>query len=381
MRELMGSIEKQRNIVDFTLSSLWRRKGKNGALLAVYSLVVFFLASVMFFTQGLKKEAAAVLADAPELVVQRLVAGRHDLVPSGYIEKVRDIRGVRGVRGRLWGYYYDPHFLANYTLVVPEEFNWGRGKAVVGRGVARRTMTAEGSTLTFIAFDGKPLSLTIANVMPAASELVAADLILLSADDFRMLFGVPPGVATDLVVEVANPAEVPTVARKIGASLPDTRPISRDEILRTYDAVFSWRSGILLTVLSGALLAFVIFAWDKATGLSAEERKEIGILKAVGWDTGDVLLMKFWEGIAVSLSAFLIGAVLAYFHIFAGSAPLFEPVLKGWSVLYPEFRLTPDLDSSLLAVLFFLTVVPYTVATIVPAWRAATVDPDEVMRG
>jgi ABC-type lipoprotein release transport system permease subunit len=26
-------------------------------------------------------------------------------------------------------------------------------------------------------------------------------------------------------------------------------------------------------------------------------------------------------------------------------------------------------------------VVPYTVATIVPAWRAATVDPDAVMRG
>ncbi|KAF0220569.1 MAG: ABC transporter membrane [Geobacteraceae bacterium] len=377
----MGGVEKQRSIIDFTLSSLLRRKGKNAALLTVYALVVFFLASVMFFTQAIRKEAAALLASAPELVVQRTVAGRHDLIPLGYIEKIRGIRGISAVRGRLWGYYYDPLFLANYTLVVPEAFPWGTGTIVIGQAVARRTMTVEGSVMPFHTYSGKPVNLTVVNIMPATTELVAADLILLSADDFRMLFGVPPGLATDLVVEVANPAEVPTIARKIGALLPDTRPISRDEILRTYEAVFDWRSGILLTLLSGALLAFVIFAWDKATGLSAEERKEIGILKAVGWDTGDVLLMKFWEGTAISLSAFLAGVILAYLHVFIAAAPFFEPVIKGWSVLYPQFRLTPALDFSSLAVLFFLTVVPYTVATIVPAWRAATVDPDAVMRG
>ncbi len=33
-----------------------------------------------------------------------------------------------------------------------------------------------------------------------------------------------------------------------------------------------------------------------------------------------------------------------------------------------------------MATLFFLTVVPYTVATVVPAWRAAITDPDAVMR-
>ena len=46
-------IKKQRNIIDFTLSSLWRRKKKNIALFAVYTLVVFFLASVLFFTYSI----------------------------------------------------------------------------------------------------------------------------------------------------------------------------------------------------------------------------------------------------------------------------------------------------------------------------------------
>ena len=58
---------------------------------------------------------------------------------------------------------------------------------------------------------------------------------------------------------------------------------------------------MMVVMLGVAVLSFVIFAWDKATGLSAEERKEIGILKSVGWETADVLLLKFWEGAVISL--------------------------------------------------------------------------------
>jgi ABC-type lipoprotein release transport system permease subunit len=179
---------------------------------------------------------------------------------------------------------------------------------------------------------------------------------------------------------VRNRRELPIIASKILELFPDTRPIIKDEILRTYDSVFNWRSGILVVILTGSVLAFIIFAWDKASGLSAEERKEIGILKAIGWETSDVIQMKFWEGTVVSLTSFLSGTLLAYVHVFFSSSVLFEPVLKGWAVIYPEFKLVPFIDPYQIAILFFLTVVPYTVSTIVPSWRAATVDPDSMMR-
>ena len=101
-------IEKQRNIIDFTLSSLMRRKGKNIALMLVYVLLVFLLASVMLFTHALKQEAALLLKNAPEIVVQRLEAGRHDPAPQRYLAPLKTIKGVDMVRGRLWGYYFDP---------------------------------------------------------------------------------------------------------------------------------------------------------------------------------------------------------------------------------------------------------------------------------
>jgi ABC-type lipoprotein release transport system permease subunit len=229
-------------------------------------------------------------------------------------------------------------------------------------------------------YDGAYLFLKIKDILTAESELVSADLILIGEEDFRRMFGISKEYVTDVSLEVRNPKEYATIATKITQLLPDTRPILRDEILRTYDAVFNWRGGVLIVILLGTVLCFIILAWERAAGLSIEEKREVGILKAIGWETSDVLLMKFWEGVAVSLTSFLLGVLLAYGHIFFFSSALFEPTLKGWSVLYPDFKLTPFIDAYQVVTLFFLTVVPYTIATIIPTWRTATIDPDSVMR-
>jgi len=384
----MNAFEKQRYILDLALSSMKRRKGKNIALVAVYTFVLFLLASVLFSADSLKREAALILQDAPEMTIQKLVAGRQDLMPTRYLDSIRQIPGVQSVEPRLWGYYYDALSGANYTLMVNKALNDHQGEILIGAGVSRRT-TADGppprlqenDLLPFKTYDGSVLTLNVKGLLPTTSELVTADLVLLSEPDFRKIFAFGPDLSTDLILRVRNARELPTIAAKITQLHPDTRPILRQELLRTYEAVFDWRGGVIILVLAGVLFAFVILAWDKATGLSAEEKREIGILKAVGWETSDILLMKFWEGTTISLTAFFVGIVLAYLHVFVAAGVLFEPILKGWSVLYPQFRLTPTVSVYQVATLFFLTVLPYTVATIVPSWRSATIDPDAVMRG
>jgi ABC-type lipoprotein release transport system permease subunit len=372
------SLERHRNIIDFALSSLLRRKGKNLSLLMVYTLIIFLVAAIMFFTHALKREASLILQDAPDMVVQRMVAGRHDPIPMDYGKSIAAIRGVSAVRPRVWGYYYEPVVGANYTMMTSD--SQAQGTVTIGSGVARTLHLTDGDLVTFRNYNGVPTLFQVQKIMPYESELVAADLVVTAESDLRELFNFPRGHATDLAVTVRNPRELTTVAAKIVLLLPDTRPILKSEILRTYDSIFDWRGGMMIVMLSIAVLSFVIFAWDKATGLSAEERKEIGILKSLGWETADVLLLKFWEGTVISLSAFLVGVILAYGHVFFFSASLFEHALKGWAVLYPRFKLVPAIDGGQLAVLFFLTVVPYTVATIIPSWRAATLDPDAAMR-
>jgi len=373
-------INKQRNIIDFTLAALLRRKGKNAALLVSYTLVVTLLASVMFLTHALRREADFVLQDTPDMVVQKMVAGRYDLIPLEYRDKIATIMGVRTIEGRLWGYYYDAGVGANYTVMTPRDTPIAPGTIVIGEGIARTRKIAAGDLFPLRGADGHTNLYQVTRLLSSESSLVSADLILMAQDDFRALFHIPSHLVTDLVLTVGNPSEITTIVRKIIEALPDTRSVVKADVVRTYDALFSWRSGIMVVILFSVVLSFLIFAWDKASGLSAEEKHEIGILKALGWDTSDVLLMKFWEGMAISLSSLMTGVLLAYVHVFFTSSALFQPVLKGWSVLYPDFRLTPFVSPYQIVTLFFLTVVPYTVATIIPAWRAATVDPDSVMR-
>jgi hypothetical protein len=362
-------MRRQQALVDYTLAALARRRGKNFSLLTIYTVVVFVIASAMLFATALRHEAEVVLADAPELIVQNLVMGRHDMISGGEIAKLEAIRGVVGVKGRLWGYFYDSINGANYTFMVPDDpaLIPPDKHVSIGEGIVRtRELEWEKAPLFVSRRPGEALGFHVHERLSPDSALVSSDLVLINEAGFRDFFGLPDGVYTDIAVSIRNTREVGTIMSKAESILPTARFITRDEIQ--------------VALAGAALLAFAIFAAEKASGLSAEEAREIGILKAVGWDTGDVIAMKLWEGLLISTGAFLIGAVLAYLHVFAFGAGLFDPILKGWAVIYPDFALTPMIDGVQIASLMFLTVLPYTAATLVPIWRAATADPDQVMR-
>ncbi len=202
---MTGFIRKQRYLIDFTLASLARRKGKNLGLLLVYTLIVFMLASVMLFTQALRKEAGIILQDSPEIILQRMVAGRHALLPAIYLEKIGKVRGVSRKQGRLWGYFYDPAVKANYTMMVPPERELSPTQAIIGAGIARTRGVGVGDYITFRSHDGKAFSFQVVEILNPEAELVSADLVLISEHAFRRTFGVPEGFYTDLVLQVRNP--------------------------------------------------------------------------------------------------------------------------------------------------------------------------------
>jgi hypothetical protein len=159
---MIGFLRRQRYLLEYSLSSLARRPGKHLGLVLVYATIVFLLASTLLFTQSLRQEAALVLAESPELIVQRLLAGRHDLIPASYLEPIGAIRGIGERYGRLWGYFYDPAVRANYTLMVPREDPPAAGEVQLGAGVARARGLGPGDYLSLRSARGEPFSFRIA---------------------------------------------------------------------------------------------------------------------------------------------------------------------------------------------------------------------------
>jgi lipoprotein-releasing system permease protein len=373
-------LNRQLRVARYTIGSLRRRWRKNVAVVGVYGLVIFSLASVVFLTQSLTQEAVASLRSAPEIMVQRLSAGRHALTRIGDAAALTRIVGVRAALARLWAYHADPATGEVLLLRVPEGSRLREKEATVGAEALRRRAVPVGGVLRLRGHAGEPFELMVTGVAETVTSLESAALVNVSEAAFHTLTGMPEGHATDLALRVRNPREISTIATKISESQPAARPIIRDELVRTYTSLFNWRSGVIVAALLVPVLAFILFAWDKAAGLSPDERREIGILKAIGWETADVIVMKCYEAVAVSLAAFVLGAGLAVAALVLPRPPAVLPALLGWSTLYPAFRPAPALGAYQMATLFFLTVFPYLVTTVVPAWRAGTTDPDLVMR-
>lgn len=388
-------------LLAFALGALGRRRARSATLAAGLALVVALFSAIVLLVDALRHEYELGARDAPDLAVQALVAGRPALIDADAARAIAALPGVRRVTPRVWGYLYVPPIAANVTVV-------GLGDAALADDATRRdatTLLASGRGLrpgeregcllgaaladalglragdeVALAAPGGPRVLRVAGVLAEPSALRSADLLLTSEDDARALLGVPAGRATDLAVALTTTREASVVARKVADLLPGARVIDREAARRAYALTFDGRGGLLSALLVPALAAFLLLAWDRLSGLSEAERREIGVLKAIGWETRDVLAVRLLESASVSAVGATLGLVGGYAYAFWLGAPGLGDVLFAWSAVHPPLDLAPRLDPALAAAILAGVVVPFVSASLVPAWRAAVLDPDRAMR-
>jgi len=355
------------------------------------AFITWLFASVVFLTDALRHEARLGIGELPDLMVQRTMAGRPALLEATHVGALTAMRGVRSVTPRVWGYLYVPSLEANLTVVgitatpdaslalegrLPREDN----EVVVGEVLAERLGLRRGDEVALPAAERYQL-VRVVGLFRAASALRTADVVLAREPLARTLLGVPEGLYTDLAVELSVSDEASIIANRAAELFPGARVLQRSLLERTHALTFDARGGMLSVLLLPALAALLLLAWDRLTGLGEVERREIGILKAVGWQTSEVLEVRLYEQLVVALTGAALGVAIAYVYVFVLGAPGMAGALFGWSALYPELRLTPSVDASAPLSVLAAVVLPYVAVGLVPALRAALMDPLDAQRG
>ena len=384
-----------RALLAYALGAMRRRAGRNVAIAIGLAVVVLAFATVLFTSEGLRAVSDHYAQQAPSLTVQRLVGGRASLIDVADAARISSIPSVTSARPRVWGYLYLAALEANVTIVGTHDAGvlassgadeLADDEAILGRDVAHSLGLRAGDRVAMSAVENDdggvpvPRILRVRDVLSPRSSLLAGDLVLVNDNTARALLDVPADRATDLAVDVFPAEESSVVAAAIVDTLHGARVIDRESLGRSFELTFDARAGLLAATLLPALLALLLLAWERLTGLSDEERREIGVLKAIGWTTSDVLWARLTEAALVAIGGSAIGLLLAYVHAFVLGAPLLAPALFGWSNVRPALVIAPATDPAELVMLLAAVVIPFAGVSVVPAWRAANVDPDRLLR-
>jgi ABC-type lipoprotein release transport system permease subunit len=384
------------HLIEYAINSILRAKTKNIFITIIFTLLVFLLSSIFFISNSIKYELNQTINSLPQIIVQNIKGGKSYDIPVSVADKLLDIKGVSDAIARVWGYYYFKKAGVNFSLVginsyetqykknfddIVDTFDLHTNSMVVGVGVKKILEdNYYQDYFNFIKPNGEFKKLKIAGIFKEATQLESNDLIIMSQDNLRDIFDMKNKMATDIVVKVNNPVEIPMIVSKIKLLYPSARIITNEDLKISYQNIFDYKSGIFLTLFIISLFTFFMIIYDKASGLTSEQKKEIGILKAIGWTIDDILKEKFIEGLLISLISYLLGVLLAFIFVYILQAPLLRDIFEGYSILKTNFVLPFVLDFQTIFLVFFLSVPIYIFATIIPSWKIATLDADEAIR-
>lgn len=388
------------HLLEFALLALFRRGAKNSFIFLILTALIFLLSTVLLISSAMKHELTQTLDDLPDIIIQKIEAGKQVNIPIHRVDTLLEMEGVHSAVSRIWGYYYFKSAGVNFSVVGIDAFEKNYKESlqhlvnhqemntikkeqgmIIGAGVKKILQENHYQDFFhFVTHEGSLQRVPIMGVFDAQTGLSSHDLILLPKSLAYTIFGMNKMEATDIVVHVANPKEISKIVQKISEHYPDTRVLTKNDIRVSYHNLFDYKSGFFLALFVMSAFTFFIIIYDKVSGLHSDEKKEIGLLRALGWRSDTILRERFYESFIVSFVAYLLGITFSIAYVFLLDAPLIRNIFMGYSELKPPFHLSFYMESSMFILLFLLTVPIYIAAILIPTWKASTLDADEVMR-
>ena len=358
-----------------------RRPGPNLLLVVCLAGLTLCLSLVLLLSASLERTSAQLLERAPDLVVRRLGPGGWQPMPAkAALQAVQDLPGVNRARPRVWGLVQsgaqsvtavaaDDADLAAAGLILPQP-----GHAIAGGWWRPR---AQGDALVLTGLD--TVTLDVDAVLPPSTDMAAFDTVFLNPVDARRLLGLSADRASDLALYVFHPGEADALRPELREAFPWPVAIrTRTETQEWYRSGFGRRSSLVVLLWLPAVsgLGLMVLAVVQRQGGT---RFAAGLLKALGWTTGDILRLKLYQALTLALPAITLGLALSYVLTSGPLTPALTHAMLGWPEGGPARTLAPGAHPGVFIGVGGLVLLPYLTAVVWPALRTAAALPDELL--
>lgn len=379
---------------------LFKQKIKHIGVMLISIVIITLISSVLFISSSLQHTLQETIDAQADFTVKRVEAGRPMTTPLSWVDQIIDIEGVSDVTPRVHGRYFYAPREESFWIVGIDFFDEQGSKAlqrlvkgidlkqffssesmIVGEGVKAFLKTHYYTdSFSFKTPQGVFKKVKLYEVLPGSLNLLANDMVIMPIDLAREIFGLDEDEVTDITFNVPNDAEWDNVISKLHLLAYDIRVVEKREVEKAYENLYNYKGGIFLILYIIALLTFMLILYQRYSMVYSSERKEIGILRAVGWSIRDILKLKFYETLILVITSFIIGVVLAYVYVFILGAPILIEIFLGGANLVNHAVLVPVIEFGILGSLFLLYAVPFFAAVLIPSWRVAVIPPKEAMR-
>jgi len=389
--EPFNTRRKHWNLFLTATGNLVQRTPFRSAIILISLLAILFpFLTALSISEGIKAQSKISVEEGADFYITGDAGGSSAPLSRTSIDRFQTLPGVSRVVPRIVGRAYLGEQIVTIvgmpeTLIVDTlSLMSGRsiqqkGEVIVGASLGRTYDLTEGSR--FYLPINRWKRFTVVGTLSPSCTIWSAKLIYMSLEDAGELFRMKDMV-TDFLI-YANPGDNPVVnihlQQENRAGLP-LRMQSRELIQSYLQKGFDSRTGVLTAfyIVAFALsVPLILVVWGLG---SVERKKEIALLKAVGWETLDVIEMALWENVLLSLAGATLAFLLAFLWIKGFNGFFIAQFFLAEPGLVPDFPVPSRFLPITAFMALFLSLALTLTGSLYYTWRTAITPSAELLR-
>jgi lipoprotein-releasing system permease protein len=230
-----------------------------------------------------------------------------------------------------------------------------------------------------------PNEFTVAGIYSLGKRDFDNMVMFTGLEDADDLFLFDWGMATAVFGWIDNPDDIDGIAEELRKELPGERVRTWKQLNEDLLNVLMVEKNMMFFLLVFIVLVAAFSITNTLITMVFQKTREIGLLKALGASSTTVMRIFIFQGMFVGIVGSVLGTLTGILVIFWRNQILrFSSRVLHMQLFPPEFYYFDGLPAKIIVgdvvIIVGVTIVLCTVGGIIPAWRAAKLDPAKALR-